>query len=61
MAIENNIRLLDMDERDRAARETAIPQDIKDFAEKYDLTIDLATSDVVVYLYDELGGTICLG
>ena len=60
MATKNNIRLLDMDEDKREAREAGIPQDMKDFAKKYDIIIDLATSDVCIYLEDNLGDSICL-
>lgn len=61
MAVKNNIELLDMDEVDRKEKEKCIPQSIKDFAKEYDLAIDLATSDVVIYLEDKHGGSVCLG
>jgi len=61
MTIKNNIRLLDTDEDVREESEANIPQDIKDFAKKYGLIIDLATSDVVGYLEDRHGGSVCFG
>lgn len=57
---KNNLKLLDQDEHLRPQM-TKAHAGLIEFAQQYDLIVDCATSDVVVYLEDELGDRICLG
>jgi hypothetical protein len=56
----NNLKLMDMDEHLRD-RHKNIHKNLLVFCEDHNLTLDLATSDVVIYLCDSSGGSICLG
>ena len=56
---KNNILLLDIDESSREVRENTL-QEIVDFCRKHDLILDLATSDVVMFIRDKFGGEITI-
>lgn len=55
---KDNIKMLDMDEHQREIREACLPDDIVAFCRKYDLILDIASSDVVIYIQDQNGGEI---
>ena len=57
---KDNVKLLDMDEHQREMRIACLQKDIVEFCRKYDLIIDLATSDVVMWIKDHYGGEIAL-
>ena len=56
----NNLKTLDIDEHLRPTFRV-IWEGVLEFCEFYNLTLDLATSDVVIYLEDSSGNSICLG
>lgn len=58
--ILNNLKLLDQDEHLRVYHEQVWEKEIK-FCKEFDLTLDLATSDVCAYIEDKLGNHIGLG
>ena len=57
---KNNFRLLDMDEEDRKIREKQMKKLIG-ACKTLDLTLDCATSDVVMYVENNKGESICIG
>jgi hypothetical protein len=57
---KNNLKLLDMDEHLRKTHENRF-KGLLAVCKIYNLTLDLATSDNVVYIEDEFGGSICIG
>jgi len=58
--IKDNLELLDMDE-DLREKLTIIHENRITFAKEHNLVVDLASSDVVIYLRDSQGNSICLG
>lgn len=61
MATKNHLKLLDMDEGKGIRKEMEVRhKEILDFCKKYDLTLDCATSDVSMYIEDDLGGIVCI-
>ncbi len=58
---KNNLKLLDMDEHFREEIYASTNKDLLDFCKKYGLVLDLATSDVVGYLEDKHGQSVCIG
>lgn len=58
--IKNNLELLDMDEHLRPKMTTAYAEIIS-YAQKLGLIVDCATSDVVTYLKDQYGNSVCIG
>lgn len=60
MATKDNLKILDMDEHLRPTFEK-IHSTVLDFCKAFDLTLDLATSDVVMYLENRKGDSICIG
>ena len=56
----NNLKTLDIDEHLRPTFRK-IHDTLLDFCEVYNLTLDLATSDNVMWLEDSSGNSICLG
>ena len=58
---KNNLKLLDMDEHFREEIHAVIDKNLLDFCKKYSLVLDLATSDVVGYLEDKHGQSVCIG
>ena len=61
MATKNHLKILDIDE-EKGIREKMekYHTDILKFCRKYDLVLDCATSDNVLYLEDGLGGMVCI-
>lgn len=57
---KNNFRLLDMDENDRKVREKQMKKLIET-CKVLDLTLDCATSDVVLFVENSKGESICIG
>ncbi len=60
---KNHIKLLDMDEHQRSVREAIAKEHMEDIlavCERFDLTLDLASSDAVMFLEDSRGNNICL-
>ena len=57
---KDNLKLLDMDEHLRKAHENRLAEELK-FCKAFDLILDLATSDVCMYLEDQQGNSIGLG
>ena len=58
--LKNNFRLLDMDEGDRKVREKQMKKSIE-ACKVLNLTLDCATSDVVVFVENNKGKSICIG
>lgn len=58
--VKNNLKLLDMDEHLRPRFENLYLKLIS-FAAEFDLIVDCSSSDVVVFLEDKNGNSICLG
>ena len=58
--IKDNIKMMDIDEHQRTMRISLLPEDIVQFCQDYDLTLDIATSDVVIYIQDKWGGEIAI-
>lgn len=56
---KDNLKMLDMDEHLRELR-TKHLQELIEVAKKCDLTVDIATSDVVIYVTDKWGGEIAI-
>jgi len=56
----NNLKTLDIDEHLRPTFRK-IHDTVLDFCKVYNLTLDLATSDNVIWLEDSSGNSICLG
>lgn len=57
---KNNLKLLDMDEKHRPSFEI-LHYDLIQVAKKYGFIVDLASSDVVVYLENQYGDYIGIG
>ena len=57
--LKDNVKMLDMDEHQRAMRESLI-SDLVAVARNYGLVVDLATSDNVMYVQDKWGGEIAI-
>lgn len=57
---KNNLLLSDTDEHLRGEY-VRIHESLLAFCKKYDLTLNLATSDVVVFLEDKHGQSVCIG
>ena len=57
---KNNLQLLSIDEPLRPTFET-LHNTLLDFCKVYGLTLDLATSDNVMYLKDSSDNSICIG
>lgn len=60
MSVKNNLKLLDMDEYLREHHSNQ-HEELLAFCNKYDLILDLASSDVCMYLEDNNGNCIGLG
>lgn len=56
----DHLKLLDMDEHLREMH-TNLHRELLEFCRRYDLILDLATSDVVVYIIDKTGASIVIG
>ena len=57
---KDRLKLLDQDEHLRKTYEKRHINSLL-FCDKHNLILDLATSDVVMYLEDKQGNSICLG
>lgn len=57
---KDNLKLLDIDEHLRPTFKI-IHDTLLDFCKAYELTLDLATSDNVMYLENKSGESMCLG
>lgn len=58
--LKNNFRLLDMDEDDREVKEKQMKKLIE-ACKVLNLTLDCATSDVVAFVENNEGESICIG
>jgi hypothetical protein len=56
---KDNVKMMDMDEDLRDFRTQHI-QDLIAVAKRYDLIVDIATSDVCIYVTDKWGGEITI-
>ena len=56
--IKDNVELMDIDEHQREIMVAGIPKGLVKMAKRFNWTIDLATSDVTLYIRDHLGGEI---
>lgn len=58
--LKNNLRLLDMDEDNREIREKQMKKSIE-ACKILNLTLDCATSDVVAFVENDKGESVCIG
>jgi len=58
--IKDNVELMDIDEHQRAMRVACLPEGLVAIAKHCDWIIDLATSDVTLYVRDQFGGEIAV-
>ena len=58
--IIDNIEMLDIDEGERKERVAGLNPHLVDFVRRYDLVLDIATSDVSFYIRDHNGNEISI-
>ena len=57
---KDNVKMLDCDEHTREERVKLLPEGMVQFCQRYNLVVDIASSDVCIYIKDVWGGEVCI-